>query len=160
VQTGVINEELNRATGEYGLVFGPDPSTHSRCTLGGNIGNNSCGVHSIQAHFYGPGPRTSDNTHALEIVTYDGARFQVGNNEEDDIDAIIAQGGRKGEIYGALRDLRDEYADDIRAGFPDVEKMPRRVSGYNFDELLPEKGFGDVAPQRGGGRVRLGRGCR
>jgi FAD/FMN-containing dehydrogenase/Fe-S oxidoreductase len=141
VQTGVINEQLNRATGEYGLVFGPDPSSHSRCTLGGNIGNNSCGVHSIQSHLYGPGPRTSDNTHALEIITYDGARFWVGNNEEERLDAIIAEGGRKGEIYAALRQLRDEYADDIRRGFPSVDELPRRVSGYNLDELLPEKGF-------------------
>jgi FAD/FMN-containing dehydrogenase len=108
VQTGVINEQLNKATGEHGLVFGPDPSSHSRCTLGGNIGNNSCGVHSIQSHLYGPGPRTSDNTHSMEIVTYDGARFTVGVNEEKDLDTIIAAGGRKGEIYAALRDLRDE----------------------------------------------------
>ncbi len=72
VQTGVINEQLNKATGKHGLVFGPDPSSHSRCTLGGNLGNNSCGAHSIQAHLYGPGPRTSDNTHALEIISYDG----------------------------------------------------------------------------------------
>lgn len=141
VQTGVINEQLNKATGRQGLVFGPDPSSHSRCTLGGNIGNNSCGVHSIQSQFYGPGPRTSDNTHALDVLTYDGARFTVGVNEEDQLDAIIAAGGRKGEIYAALRDLRDEYADDIRKGFPDVEELPRRVSGYNLDELLPEKGF-------------------
>ncbi|GBE65878.1 dimethylmenaquinone methyltransferase [Mycobacterium sp. MFM001] len=140
-ETGVINENLNRATGEYGLVFGPDPSSHSRCTIGGNIGNNSCGVHSIQAHLYGPGPRTSDNTHAMDVVTYDGARFTVGVNEEKDLDAIIAAGGRKGEIYAALRDLRDEYADDIRKGFPSVDELPRRVSGYNLDELLPEKGF-------------------
>ncbi|MCV7101273.1 FAD-binding and (Fe-S)-binding domain-containing protein [Mycobacterium palustre] len=141
VQTGVINEQLNRATGEFGLVFGPDPSSHSRCTLGGNIGNNSCGVHSIQSHLYGPGPRTSDNTHALDIVTYDGARFTVGVDEEKDLDAIVAAGGRKGEIYAALRDLRDEYADDIRRGYPSVDELPRRVSGYNLDELLPENGF-------------------
>lgn len=141
VETGVINEQLNKVTGEQNLVFGPDPSSHSRCTIGGNIGNNSCGVHSVQAHLYGPGPRTSDNTHALEIVTYDGERFWVGNNEEADLDAIVAAGGRKGEIYAKLRDLRDEYADDIRAGYPDVDTLPRRVSGYNLDELLPEKGF-------------------
>ncbi|MDN5746996.1 MAG: FAD-binding protein [Pseudonocardia sp.] len=140
-QPGVINEELNKATGKHGLVFGPDPSTHSRCTIGGNIGNNSCGVHSVQAHFYGPGPRTSDNTHALEIVTYDGERFWVGNDEEDQLTATIAAGGRKGEIYAKLRDLRDRYADDIRAGYPSVDVLPRRVSGYNLDELLPEKGF-------------------
>ncbi|MDG3013768.1 FAD-binding and (Fe-S)-binding domain-containing protein [Speluncibacter jeojiensis] len=141
VQTGVINEQLNKATGVHDLVFGPDPSSHSRCTLGGNLGNNSCGVHSIQAHLYGPGPRTSDNTHALEVLTYDGARFWVGNDEEAEVDSIIAAGGRKGEIYAQLRDLRDEYADDIRAGFPDVDTLPRRVSGYNLDELLPERAF-------------------
>ncbi|SFE83546.1 FAD-binding and (Fe-S)-binding domain-containing protein [Blastococcus tunisiensis] len=140
-QTGVINEQLNEATGRHGLVFGPDPSSHSRCTIGGNIGNNSCGIHSVQSRHYGPGPRTSDNTHALEVLTYDGERFWVGVGEEDRLDEIVAAGGRKGEIYAKLRDLRDRYADDIRAGFPSVEDLPRRVSGFNLDELLPEKGF-------------------
>jgi FAD/FMN-containing dehydrogenase/Fe-S oxidoreductase len=140
-QTGVVNEQLNLATGKHGLVFGPDPSSHSRCTIGGNVGNNSCGTHSIQAHFYGPGPRVSDNTEALEVLTYDGARFWVGVNEEEHLDEIIAGGGRKGEIYAKLRELRDRYADDIRAGYPSVEELPRRVSGYNLDELLAEKGF-------------------
>ena len=140
-QTGVINEQLNIYTGKWGLVFGPDPSSHSRCTIGGNVGNNSCGIHSVQSQLYGPGPRTSDNLDAMEVVTYDGERFWVGVNEEEQLDEIIAAGGRKGEIYAKLRDLRDRYADAIRAGFPDVETMPRRVSGYNLDELLPEKGF-------------------
>ncbi|WNM32591.1 FAD-linked oxidase C-terminal domain-containing protein [Streptomyces sp. Li-HN-5-11] len=140
-EPGVINEELNRQTGRYDLVFGPDPSSHSRCVIGGNIGNNSCGIHSVQSQLYGPGPRTSDNVHALEIVTYDGARFWVGVNEEKQLDTIIAAGGRKGEIYAALRDLRDKYADAIRAGFRSAEEVPRRVSGYNLDELLPERGF-------------------
>ncbi|MFJ7150302.1 FAD-binding and (Fe-S)-binding domain-containing protein [Streptomyces sp. NPDC100445] len=140
-EPGVINEELNRHTGRYNLVFGPDPSSHSRCVIGGNIGNNSCGIHSVQSQLYGPGPRTSDNVHALEIVTYDGERFWVGVDEEKDLDSIIAAGGRKGEIYAALRALRDKYADAIRAGFRPVEEVPRRVSGYNLDELLPERGF-------------------
>ncbi|MGH3591096.1 MAG: FAD-binding oxidoreductase, partial [Pseudonocardiaceae bacterium] len=115
-EPGVINEQLNRVTGEHGLVFGPDPSSHSRCTIGGNVGNNSCGIHSVQAAFYGAGPRTSDNTEALEVLTYDGARFWVGVDEEQHLEEIIADGGRKGEIYAKLRDLRDRYADDIRAG--------------------------------------------
>jgi FAD/FMN-containing dehydrogenase/Fe-S oxidoreductase len=140
-EPGVINEELNRQTGRHNLVFGPDPSTHSRCLIGGNIGNNSCGIHSVQSQLYGPGPRTSDNTHALEIVTYDGERFWVGNDEEARLDEIIAAGGRKGQIYAALRDLRDKYADEIRARFRPVSEVPRRVSGYNLDELLPERGF-------------------
>ncbi len=140
-EPGVINEQLNKHTGKHNLVFGPDPSSHSRCVIGGNIGNNSCGIHSVQSQLYGPGPRTSDNTHALEIVTYDGERFWVGNNEEDKLDEIIAMGGRKGEIYARLRDLRDRYADAIRAGYQSAETVPRRVSGYNLDELLPERGF-------------------
>jgi FAD/FMN-containing dehydrogenase/Fe-S oxidoreductase len=140
-EPGVINEELNRFTGKANLVFGPDPSTHSRCLIGGNIGNNSCGVHSIQSQLYGPGPRTSDNVHALEVVTYDGSRFWVGVGEEERLDEIIAAGGRKGQIYAALRELRDRYADAIRAGFHSENHVPRRVSGYNLDELLPERGF-------------------
>ncbi|GAA5113835.1 FAD-binding and (Fe-S)-binding domain-containing protein [Haloechinothrix salitolerans] len=140
-EPGVINEHLNQHTGRHGWIFGPDPSSHSRCAIGGNIGNNSCGVHSVQSHLYGPGPRTSDNVAALEVVTYDGERFWVGTHEESELDEIIAAGGRKGEIYAHLRDLRDRYADAIRAGFRDVADVPRRVSGYNLDELLPEKGF-------------------
>ncbi|MGY1438952.1 FAD-binding and (Fe-S)-binding domain-containing protein [Streptomyces reniochalinae] len=142
VQTGVINEELNRRTGaSHNLVFGPDPSTHSRCAIGGNLGNNSCGTHSVQAQLYGPGPRTSDNVHALEIVTSEGHRFWVGVDEEKDLESIIAEGGPKAEIYARLRDLRDRWADAIRASYPSVTEMPRRVSGYNLDELLPENGF-------------------
>lgn len=140
-QTGVINEDLNKQTGTLGLVFGPDPSSHSRCVVGGNLGNNSCGVHSVQSQLYGPGPRTSDNTEALEVVTYSGERFWVGVGEESELDAIIAAGGRKGEIYAALRDLRDRYADEIRSRFADPRDLPRRVSGFNLDELLPERGF-------------------
>jgi FAD/FMN-containing dehydrogenase/Fe-S oxidoreductase len=140
-EPGVINEKLNEHTGQHNLVFGPDPSSHSRCVIGGNIGNNSCGIHSVQSQLYGPGPRTSDNVHALEVVTYDGERFWVGNGEEDRIDEIVAMGGRKGEIYARLRDLRDRFAGEIRARYPSVAQLPRRVSGYNLDELLPEKGF-------------------
>lgn len=141
VENGAINQNVNAKTGLSGLVFGPDPSSHAYCTIGGNLGNNSCGVHSVQSQFYGPGPRTSDNVSALEVVTYDGARFWVGVDEEPRLDRIIAEGGRKGEIYARLRDLRDRYADRIRAGFRSVQELPRRVSGYNLDELLPERGF-------------------
>ena len=141
VEPGAINEQVNRVTGPHGLVFGPDPSTHSRCTIGGNVGNNSCGIHSLQSQLHGPGPRTSDNVAELEVLTYDGERFEVGVGEEERIDEIVAAGGRKGEIYAALRDLRDRWADRIRAGYPSPQQLPRRVSGYNLDELLPERGF-------------------
>jgi FAD/FMN-containing dehydrogenase/Fe-S oxidoreductase len=142
VQPGAINEKVNEKTGrQVNMVFGPDPSTHSRCTIGGNVGNNSCGIHSVQSQLYGPGPRTSDNVDALEVVTYDGERFWVGVGEEDRLDEIVAAGGRKGEVYAQLRDLRDRYARAIRERMRPVTEVPRRVSGYNLDELLPERGF-------------------
>ena len=140
-EPGAINDKLNDVAKEHGLRFGPDPSTHAYCTIGGNVANNSCGVHSVLAAFEGDGARTSDNVHELDVLTYDGLRLRVGPTSEEELGRIIAEGGRRGEIYARLRDLRDRYAGLIRDRFPDI---PRRVSGYNLDELLPEKGF-DVA---------------
>ena len=138
VEPGAVNEHVNRKAGRHGLVFGPDPSTHAYCTIGGNVGNNSCGAHSVQAMFLGEGGRTSDNVHSLEVLTYDGLRLRVGATSDGELEQTVAQGGRRGEIYAALRDLRDRYADLIRQRFPPI---PRRVSGYNLDDLLPERGF-------------------
>lgn len=138
VEPGLILDDLRDATAEHGLTFGPDPSTHAWCTIGGMVGNNACGVRSVLAEFEGPGPRMSDNVEELEILTYDGLRIRVGATPEAELERIIRQGGRRGEIYGRLRDLRDRYAELIRDRFPDI---PRRVSGYNLDELLPENGF-------------------
>ncbi|KND60654.1 Glycolate dehydrogenase, subunit GlcD [Candidatus Burkholderia verschuerenii] len=132
VEPGVICDTLRDAANAHGLTFGPDPATHSRCTLGGMIANNSCGAHSVMAG------KTVENTEALEVVTYDGARFWVGSTSDDELAEIIEQGGRRGEIYRALRDLRDRYADAIRREFPNIR---RRVSGFNLDQLLPENGF-------------------
>ena len=79
VEPGVVLDDLREAAaGPLGLTFGPDPSTHDHCTLGGMIGNNSCGVHSVMSQFYGPGPRTSDNVAELEVLTYRGERLRVG----------------------------------------------------------------------------------
>ncbi len=139
VQPGCVLDDLRRATGsQYRLTFGPDPATHSHCALGGMLGNNSCGIHSLLAGKYGRGLRTSDNTHELEILTYDGARMRVGETSPDQLERIIQQGGAQGHIYSQLRDLRDRYQEQLRNHFP---KLPRRVSGYNVDELLPEHNF-------------------
>ena len=133
VQPGVIRDQLsNRTEAEHELTFAPDTSTHEYATFGGMIGNNSCGVHSVMAG------RTSDNVCELEIVTYDGERMRVGPTSPEELERIITAGGRRGQIYRDLRDLRDRYADELRARFPDI---PRRVSGYNLDELLDENGF-------------------
>jgi FAD/FMN-containing dehydrogenase/Fe-S oxidoreductase len=132
VQPGVICDELRDAAGEHGLTFAPDPATHDRCTLGGMIGNNSCGTHSIL------GGKTVDNVVSLDVVTYDGTRMTVGQVPDDERGWPA---GRLGEIYRDLLTLRNHYAPLIRERYPDI---PRRVSGYNLDSLLPENGF-DVA---------------
>jgi len=133
VEPGVVRDQLADSTERrHKLTFAPDTSTHAYATFGGMIGNNSCGVHSVM------GGRTSDNVRELEVLTYDGVRLRVGPTSEEELERIVSAGGRRGELYAAMRDLRDRYADLIRERFPDI---PRRVSGYNLDELLPEKGF-------------------
>jgi FAD/FMN-containing dehydrogenase/Fe-S oxidoreductase len=132
VEPGIVLDRVREAAEAFDLTFAPDPATHSRCTLGGMIGNNSCGTHSLL------GGKTVDNVETLDILLYDGTRMTVGPTSEDELADLIAAGGRKGAIYAALRDLRDEYAPLIRERFP---RIPRRVSGYNLDELLPEHGF-------------------
>src|SRR5690606_6210494 len=112
--------------------------THDHCTIGGMIGNNSCGVRSVLAAHSGPGPRMEHNVERLRVLTYDGEILEVGPTPPAELDRIIASGGRRGEIYARLRALRDTYADEIRRRFPDI---PRRVSGYNLPALLPENGF-------------------
>jgi FAD/FMN-containing dehydrogenase/Fe-S oxidoreductase len=136
VEPGIVLDELLKQVKKHGLVFGPDPATHNHCAIGGMLGNNSCGVHSVMAEFYGGGARSSDNVRELEVLLYDGTILRVGKT--DDVDEIIKEGGRRAEIYQQLADLRDRYGDFVRKRFP---KIPRRVSGYNLDELLPENGF-------------------
>jgi FAD/FMN-containing dehydrogenase/Fe-S oxidoreductase len=132
VEPGVVCDALRDAAEAHGLTFGPDPATHSRCTLGGMIGNNSCGAHSVMAG------KTVENIEALEILTYDGLRLHVGSTPPTELAAIIRAGGRRGEIYAGLKRVADRYGELIRARFP---KIKRRVSGYNLDQLLPENGF-------------------
>jgi FAD/FMN-containing dehydrogenase/Fe-S oxidoreductase len=138
VEPGCILDDLRSAAEKHGLTFGPDPSTHTHCTLGGMLGNDSCGAHSLLSANHGLGMRVADNTHELEILTYDGERMRVGATTESELRAIIAAGGRRGEIYRRLVELRDKYADEIRRRYPNI---PRRVSGYNLPQLLPEHGF-------------------
>ncbi|MGQ4333984.1 FAD-binding and (Fe-S)-binding domain-containing protein [Streptomyces hayashii] len=135
VEPGIVLDELNRRLADHRLQFGPKPSTHSHCALGGMIGNNSCGA-SAQA--YG---KTVDNVRRLEVLTYDGARMWVGPTSPTERARIAAEGGRRAELYDGLDRIVAEYLADIRRGYP---KIPRRVSGYNLDSLLPENGF-DVA---------------
>ena len=132
VQPGIVLDRVREAAEQHHLTFAPDPATHSRCTLGGMIGNNSCGVHALM------GGKTVDNIESMRVLLYDGTIMEVGATGADDLQAIVAAGGRRGEIYTGLQKIRDRYATLIRERFPDI---PRRVSGYNLDQLLPENGF-------------------
>jgi FAD/FMN-containing dehydrogenase/Fe-S oxidoreductase len=132
VQPGVVLDSLRNQTEAHQLTFAPDPSTHNRCTIGGMIGNNSCGTHSLL------GGKTVDNVEELRILLYDGSQLTVGATSEEVLAAKIAAGGREAEIYAKLRRIRDQNSELIRKRFPQI---PRRVSGYNLDELLPERGF-------------------
>ncbi len=129
VQPGLVLDRLREQAEEHELTYGPDPATHSRCTLGGMIGNNSCGVHSILAGV------TADNVESLDVLLYDGTRLRVSRGDE----AIQGPGGAA--LTRQLRELAERWGDQVRAGFPQI---PRRISGYNLDRLLPESGF-DVA---------------
>ncbi|HEY7396398.1 MAG TPA: FAD-binding and (Fe-S)-binding domain-containing protein, partial [Gemmatimonadaceae bacterium] len=132
VEPGTVLDDLRNQAEARHLTFGPDPATHSRNTLGGMIGNNSCGMHAQMAG------KVEENTIALEILTYDGLRTWVGTTTDSELEDIIIDGGVRGEIYARLATIRDRYGDAIRRRFP---KIPRLVSGYPLDQLLPENGF-------------------
>ncbi|WP_436847444.1 FAD-binding and (Fe-S)-binding domain-containing protein [Streptomyces aureus] len=121
VQPGAVLDRLQEAAAPHGLRFGPDPSTHSRCTLGGMIGNNSCGSHSV---VWGT---TADNVRELTVVGAGGDTRRLGRG------LLGAPDGLRALVEGELALLR--------TGFPE---LPRRISGYALDALLPERG-GDVA---------------
>ena len=131
-QPGAVLDEVNRLLSRDGLMVGQKPSTHPTCTIGGMIGNNSCGS---TAQAYG---KMVDAVRRLEVITYDGTRMWVGATDDEEYAEIAAAGDRRAEIYERLRRLRDAYLGEIRTNYPDI---PRRVSGYNLDDLLPEKGF-------------------
>lgn len=118
VQPGVVLDDLRAAAAPHGLTFGPDPSTHSRCTLGGMIGNNSCGAHSVA---WGT---TADNVRSLRVVRYGGGEtLHLGRGLPD--------------APPGLHDLARAHLALLRTGFPE---LPRRISGYALDALLPERG--------------------
>ncbi|HWF69060.1 MAG TPA: FAD-linked oxidase C-terminal domain-containing protein [Mycobacterium sp.] len=132
VEPGIKLDEFNDDLESSGWMVGPKPSTHVSCTIGGMIGNNSCGS---TAQAYG---KMVDSVRRLEVVTYDGLRMWVGPTDDDKFARILDEGGRRAEIYRGLKALVEKYADDIRSTYP---RIPRRVSGYNLDSLLPESGF-------------------
>src|ERR1700729_2092583 len=112
VQPGVVLDHLRNAAEKFHLTFAPDPASHDRCTIGGMIGNNSCGAHSVMAG------KTDENIEELDILTYDGLRMKVGPTSNAEFEQIIAGGSRRGEIYAGLRKLRETYSDLIKQRYP------------------------------------------
>ena len=135
VEPGIVLDVLNSELERYGLRYGPEPATHPNCTLGGMIGNNSCGATAQRTG------KVVDNIAQLEVLLYREGRFWCGETSDEDYARIAAGTDEQARIYRQLRELRDTYADEIRARYPDI---PRRVSGYNLDSLLPEHHF-DIA---------------
>ncbi len=126
IQPGVVQAALQKAAQPHGLRFGPDPSTHNRCTVGGMIGNNACGSRALG---YG---RTSDNVVALDVVTGSGERL------------TLTSGAATGSDGGVLGELRALVAGDLATIRTEFGRFGRQVSGYSLEHLLPERGF-DVA---------------
>jgi FAD/FMN-containing dehydrogenase/Fe-S oxidoreductase len=135
VEPGIVLDVLNDQLKPHKLRFGPEPATHMNCTLGGMIGNNSCGATAQRTG------KVVDNIAALEVLLYDGTRFWCGPTSDELYAEIERRGDQRARVYRRLREIRDARQDQIRAKYPDI---PRRVSGYNLDSLLPEHGF-DVA---------------
>jgi FAD/FMN-containing dehydrogenase/Fe-S oxidoreductase len=128
IQPGLVLDTLRDAAEEHGLTFAPDPSTHNRCTLGGMIGNNSSGTHSLM------GGKVQENIEEMRVLLYDGTILTLGPTPPADLNRMVSEDSRRGRIYAELVQLRDQYGELVRERFA---KIPRRVSGYNFDELLP-----------------------
>ncbi len=131
VEPGVVLDDLNAAAMKHGLRFGPDPSTHSRCTIGGMVGNNACGSHSVA---WGT---TAQNVLGLDVITPDGSRTQLTSPDAPAPRPGDAWPALEGALADRLRSFSTANEELIRRELPE---WPRRVSGYALDWLLPERG--------------------
>ncbi|GGV88375.1 FAD-binding and (Fe-S)-binding domain-containing protein [Streptomyces massasporeus] len=130
VEAGVVLDALRSATALHGLDFGPDPSSHSRCTLGGMIGNDACGNRSVRDG------RTSGHVEALEIVTADGVRAVADHAGLHPVDP-----GDAGPVARLQADLKRLVGENLALLRTELGRIPRQVSGYQLHHLLPENGF-------------------
>jgi FAD/FMN-containing dehydrogenase/Fe-S oxidoreductase len=131
VQPGTVLDDITRAAAPHGLRFGPDPSTHSRATIGGSIGNNSCGSRALA---YG---RTADNVVDLDILTGTGVRFTARRYGGAAGALSAAEGRPEQRLVSDLIALTSSRLAVIRTEFG---RFTRQVSGYSLEHLLPERG--------------------
>ncbi|NUB93456.1 FAD-binding protein [Haloterrigena sp. SYSU A121-1] len=137
VQPGVVQDHLDDHLARYGLKFAPDPASSNRATIGGGIGNNSTGAHSVR---YGI---TDAYTEELEVVLADGSLIHTREVvlDSEEYEEIVSRDDREAEIYRTVRALVEENADEIEARYPDLK---RTVSGYNLDRVIYENEDGET----------------
>ncbi len=132
VQPGIVLDELNSLLRPSGVLFAPDPSTSNRGNVGGALGNNSCGAHSIR---WG---KTVDHTLELDVVLSNGDTARFGETSSEALQSRARGGELLGRIYRDLTEIGNANRGEVRRRYP---KIMRRVSGYNLDELDRDGGF-------------------
>src|SRR5881398_2468024 len=115
VEPGLVLDDLQKVLKKHGLIFGPDPATHSHCAIGGMLGNNSCGVHSVMAEFYGGGARCSDNIREMEVLLYDGTVLRVGKTSPDELARIVSGAAVAGGDDPGIREFTQLSAAGVNA---------------------------------------------
>ena len=128
VQPGIVLDQLNRELLPHGLMYAPDPTTSSRACVGGGVGNNTCGAHSV---IYG---KTLDHIMELDVVLADGAEAHFRPLDAGELEVKLSGSGLESDIYRGVRRLAHDNAAEIAARYPNIM---RRVSGYNLDEFVP-----------------------
>ena len=139
VQPGVVLDELNHNLKPHNLMFSPDVATSSQATVGGMIGNNSAGAHSL---IYG---KTIDHVISLGLILTNGEEITVEPISLDELEAKKQGNSLESHLYREICRVTTENAEEIRARFP---RILRRVSGYNLDEFIPDAGSKEVTPYR------------
>ena len=133
VQPGIILEQLTRQVSSHGLQYAPDPTTANRACVGGGIGNNTCGAHSV---IYG---KTLDHIRELDVILSDGSTAHLGELTPAELESRLSATGLEGEIYRGVLRIAREQKDEIDRTYA---KIQRRVSGYNLDEFILDDGHG------------------
>ena len=132
VQPGIILEQLTKQVANHGLQYAPDPTTANRACVGGGIGNNTCGAHSV---IYG---KTLDHIKELDVVLSDGSRAHFAPLTANELEGRLSAGGLEGDIYRGVMRIAAEQQEEIDRTYA---KIQRRVSGYNLDEFVPQAGL-------------------
>jgi FAD/FMN-containing dehydrogenase/Fe-S oxidoreductase len=137
-EPGVVLDELNMKLRDYGLFFGPETSTANRCNIGGMVGNNACGLHSVIYN------STRDHTLELKVILSDGSEATFGAVDVEVFERKCMEESLEGNVYRKIKEILSDpqNRESIVNEFPDP-KIPRRNTGYAIDMLLDSVIFSD-----------------